>query len=81
MKTSGKLPEFPVGVQQDVTIRLSFTVAPNGSVISVVPVTKGVFELENAAITALRNWRFNVLEGGNEQKDQTGEITFIFRLE
>ena len=81
VKTSGRLPEFPSSVQQDVTIRLSFTVAPNGSVISVVPATKGIFELENAAITALRNWRFSVLEGGIEQKDQTGEITFIFRLE
>ncbi len=81
VKTSGKLPQFPPEVQQDVTIRLSFTVAPDGSVISVVPTTKGIFELENVAITALRNWRFNVLEAGIEQKDQTGEITFIFRLE
>ena len=80
VKTSGTTPSFPEGVNKAVTVRLAFTVAPDGSVISVHPLTKGQAELEKVSIQALRAWRFNRLDKGLVQKEQDGVITFVFQL-
>jgi TonB family protein len=80
VKVSGALPEFPPGVNRAATVKLSFEVAPDGSVTFTAPVTKGVPELEKVSMAALRAWRFNALDPSQPQVKQRGEITFIFRL-
>ncbi|MFN3821736.1 MAG: hypothetical protein ACK4OO_05325 [bacterium] len=80
IKVSGELPVFPPGIRRDAVIRLSFTVSPDGVVKSIIPSTKGVPELEKVSIEAFRHWRFNRLDPSLPQIDQSGEITFRFRL-
>lgn len=79
-KISGELPRFPGGLNEAVTVRLSFTVAPDGSVVAVDPLVKGMAELEKVSIEALRSWRFNALESSIVQENQDGVITFVFEL-
>jgi len=79
-KISGELPLFPPGVNRDVTVRLSFDVAPDGAVVFVAPAAKGVPELERASIEALRTWRFGRLDPAQPQTNQRGEISFIYKL-
>lgn len=79
-KLSGALPTFPPGVQRAATIILSFEVSPAGEVVRAAPVTKGVPELEKAALDALRTWRFNTLDPALQQVNQRGEIKFVFKL-
>jgi len=80
VKTSGRLPEFPRSVNRAVKIRLAFTVAPDGSVVSITPQTKGEPELEKVSVDALRTWRFNPLPQGAARQNQNGVITFVFEL-
>jgi len=79
-KISGDLPKFPAGVNRASTVKLAFDVAPDGTVIFVSPSTKGVPELEQVSIEALRKWRFNPLDPSIPQAKQRGEITFVFTL-
>ena len=81
VKTSGILPEYPEKVNVEALVRLSFTVAPDGSVINVAPITKGQPALEKVSLAVLRTWRFNRLDRGLVQRNQVGEITFRFLLE
>ncbi len=81
VKTAGSLPKFPAGVNKEATVRLSFTAAPDGSVVSVAPLTKGEPEFERVSMLALRSWRFNKLDASMAQKNQKGVITFRFELE
>jgi hypothetical protein len=80
VRTSGITPEFPVGLNNAATVRLELIVAPDGSVISVRPLTKGLPQLEQVSIAALKTWRFNSLDKGLAQQNQKGIITFIFQL-
>ena len=80
IKTSGRLPEFPPGINKAATVRLEIVVAPDGSVVSAKPVTKGLPGLETVSIDALRTWRFNRLDRALVQSNQKGEITFRFVL-
>lgn len=80
VKTSGDLPKFPSGVNRAATVTLTFEVAPDGVVSFASPTTKGVPELEQVSIEALRKWRFNVLDLSMPQVKQRGEITFVFTL-
>ena len=79
-KLTGDLPKFPPGVSRGVKVEISFTVAPDGSVIYVAPATKGLPQMEKAAMDALRGWRFNALESSQPQVNQKGLATFIFQL-
>ncbi len=80
VKLSGTPPEFPKGVDRASLVKLTFDVAPDGSVVFISPATKGVPELEKVSIDALRSWRFNRLDPALSQMNQRGEITFVFRL-
>jgi len=80
VKISGDLPVFPPGVNRAATVKLTFEVAPDGVVNFASPSTKGVPELEQVSIEALRKWRFNALDPSMPQMKQRGEITFIFTL-
>jgi TonB family protein len=72
-----KLPEYPKGVNTSAEIKIRFTVSRDGTVISMVPLQKGDPALEQAAMKALKQWRFNPLQ---EEKSMYGIITFTFKL-
>ncbi|RMG60819.1 MAG: TonB family protein [Calditrichaeota bacterium] len=75
-----RLPEFPPGVQREATIRIRFSVLPNGLVGSTVLLQKGDTQLENLTLEAFKTWRFNPLPPSVPQTEQTGIITFHFKL-
>jgi len=75
------LPEYPVGVHKEINIRLKFTILPDGTVGSIIPLTKADARLENAAINSLRQWRFEPLSQNQKKVEQTVVIVFPFRLQ
>jgi TonB family protein len=76
--TNKKLPRYPKGLNVNTTVKLKFTVAPDGRVLTVVPLRKGGDPvLEQAAIRALRQWKFNPLD---TDQNMVGIIPFIFTV-
>ncbi len=74
-------PTYPPGVQEEGNVKIEFWVDPKGNVKpSMSVVIKLNIQLENAAMTALRRWRFKPLAGGQEQVDQRAIITLKFLL-
>ena len=65
----------------NVTIRVRVTVNPRGEIIHQIPLLKGNPNLEQSVLKALQGWRFNPLPPNVPQENQTGTITFRFRLE
>jgi TonB family protein len=78
---SGHLPKYPEGTTKEMAVALQFSVLPDGSVTSVIPLRKSDELLEREAVAALRTWRFEPLPEQIEQKTQVGKITFNFKLE
>ena len=76
-----KLPEFPPDVQREATIKIQFTVLPNGLIGSAVLMQKGDTKLENITLETFKSWRFNPLPEYTNATPQTGTITFRFKLE
>lgn len=71
-------PKAPrLKIEKDVTIILSFTVLPNGSVDQITPYRKADPTLEQTAIRLLREYRFEPLLTGSQV--QAGRIHFILR--
>jgi protein TonB len=62
-------------------IRVQITVNPEGRIVRRIPLRKGNPQLEAAVMDALQQWRFNALPPAAPQQNQTGTITFTFRLE
>jgi protein TonB len=62
-------------------IRVQITVNPEGRIVRRIPLRKGNPRLEAAVMSALQRWRFNALPPAAPQENQTGTITFTFRLE
>ncbi|MCU0332713.1 MAG: energy transducer TonB [Ignavibacteriaceae bacterium] len=75
------LPQYPEGVKKEVNIKLRFTILPDGTVGTIVPVMKADTRLENAAINSLRQWRFEALSSNQRQSEQTAVIVFPYRLQ
>jgi protein TonB len=73
------LPHYPAGVDKNAQIKIRFTVHPDGSIGTILPMQKGDPRLEDAAIHALRQWKFNSLSAGSNE--QVGVITFSFQIE
>lgn len=73
-------PEYPEGVKKEADIRLRFTILPDGSVGSIIPLTKADTKLENVAINSLRQWRFEALSRNQKQVEQIAIIVFPYRL-
>ena len=73
------LPQYAEKV--NARIQVQITVNPEGRIVRRVPLKKGSPTLEAAVMDALQQWRFNVLPPGAPQENQTGTITFTFRLE
>ncbi len=80
-KLSGSLPSFPSNVNRAATVKLSFAVAPDGSIVFTTPFTKSDPKLEKVSMDALRSWRFSPLEKSQLQTNQHGVITFVFKLQ
>jgi protein TonB len=78
---SGRIPQYPEGTDKEMPVYLQFTVLPDGSVSTIIPLKKSDELLEREAIAALRTWRFDPLPPQFEQLPQVGKITFIFKLE
>ena len=74
------IPQYPEGVAKEIDVKLKFTILPDGTVGSIIPLIKADNRLENAAINSLRQWRFEPLPAGKKQFDQTAVIVFPFRL-
>ncbi len=74
------LPSYPEGVQKQIDIRLKFSIMPDGTVGTIVPLIKADTRLETAAINSLRQWRFEPLAPGQKQMEQTAVIVFPYRL-
>jgi len=74
-------PLYPEGVQKEINIRLKFSILPDGTVGSIIPITKADARLENAAINTLRQWRFEPLSPNQKQVEQSAVIVFPYRLQ
>ncbi|MDT8447230.1 MAG: hypothetical protein RRB13_10110 [bacterium] len=57
-----------LNIERDVTITLSFTVLPDGSVEAIVPLVKGEPSLEALAIDLLSRFRFEPINGTTAQR-------------
>lgn len=77
---SGKLPEYPAGVNLEAQIKIRAVVLPDGRVKSVQPIQKANTRLEEAALKEVRFWKFEPLSSTISQIDQTCTITFNFLL-
>lgn len=73
------LPQYAEKV--DATIRVRVTVSPRGEIVQRIPLLKGNPTLERAVMETLQRWRFNALPANAPQENQTGTVTFRFRLE
>jgi len=74
-------PKFPPGVQKEIDIKIKFTILPDGSVVSPIPLIKADTQLEDAAIQCLKTWKFEPLRPNQIQFEQTVIITIPYRLE
>ena len=75
------LPAYPEGVDKEIDIRLKFTIMPDGTVGTIIPLIKADTRLESAAINSLRQWRFEPLSSNQKQMGQTAVIVFPYRLQ
>ncbi len=75
-------PAPPFREKVNAVIRFRIVVDPRGHIVSAVPVLKANPALESAARDVLlQRWRFNPLPANAPQVNQTGAVTFRFRLE
>ena len=75
-----KIPEYPSGLQSEATVKVQFSVLPDGSVGEMIPLIKGNATLENLTLNAFRQWRFNPLSPNAPQRITKGVITFRYLL-
>ena len=75
----GPLPDYAEKVNANIQYRI--TVDPNGRIVGMQPILKASPALEHSIQQALRRWRFNALPSNAPALNQTGTITFRFRLE
>lgn len=74
------IPEYPQDRQVMATIKISFTILPNGDVGEMIPVIKSDAILEKITLDALRQWKFNPLPPDVPQRVERGVITFRYLL-
>ncbi len=74
------IPKYPEGIYKEVLIRIKISVLPNGTVGDMIPLQKGDATLESLTMKALKQWRFNPLETGAPQVDQSAIVSFRFVL-
>ena len=76
---STPLPVYSEQVNADIRVRI--TVNPQGRIVERFPLIKGNPSLERAVMDALLRWQFNPLPPNAPQENQTGIISFRFRLQ
>ena len=74
------IPQYPENLQKQATVKISFTVLPNGHVGEMIPVIKSDALLEKITLDAFRQWRFNALPADAPQRVERGMITFRYLL-
>lgn len=74
------IPDYPENLQKQATVKISFTVLPNGQVGEMLPVIKSDALLEKITLDALRQWRFSALSADAPQRVERGVITFRYLL-
>jgi protein TonB len=74
------LPAYPPGVEKEINIKLRFTILSDGTVGTIIPLTKADTKLEDAAINSLRQWRFEALSTSYKNMEQVAVIVFPYRL-
>lgn len=79
------IPQYPAWAEEQGiigSVRLYFTVTPDGVVRTNIRVTKttGYPQLDQLGIDALKQWRFAPLNAADEGKGEWGIITFNFSL-
>ncbi len=79
-KLSGELPKYPQGANVSAQVRILTIVLPDGTVRSVQPEQKANHLLEEAAMKAIRFWKFEPLGSSLPQIEQSCIITFSFKL-
>ncbi len=79
-RVSGRLPDYPEGTNVRAQVLIRAIVAPDGSVLSVTPVQKANRQLEEAAMSELRIWRFEPLRSHVPQVNQDCMVTFLFTV-
>jgi TonB family protein len=79
-KVSGDLPEYPAGANVEAQIKVMAVVESDGTIKIVQPIQKGDTRLEDAAMRAVRLWRFEPLRASQSQLSQNCVITFLFKL-
>jgi TonB family protein len=79
-RVTGELPEYPKGTNVEAQIKILAVVQPDGAIKTVQPVQKANTRLEDAAMRAVRQWKFEPLRSGQSQLDQNCVITFLFKL-
>lgn len=80
-RTPVMAPPPPYSEKVNALIKVRITVDPRGRVVRQIPLLKGNPSLEQAVMETLREWRFNPLPPNAPQENQTGVVTFRFRLE
>lgn len=75
----GALPQYTEKV--NAVIKVEITVDPQGRVIGRRLLRKANPSLERSVLDAVQRWRFNPLPRNAPQENQTGVVTFRFRLE
>lgn len=78
---SYSLPRYPDGVSKEIDLKLKFTILPDGTVGTIIPLMKADTRLESSAINSLRQWRFEPLPPEQKQLEQTAVIVFPYRLQ
>lgn len=74
------IPEYPEGLQKQATIKIRFTVLPDGQVGEMIPVIRADATLEKITLDALRQWQFSPLPPDEPQLAEQGIITFRYLL-
>lgn len=79
------IPQYPAWAEEQGiigSVRLYFTVTPEGTVRTNIRVTKttGYPQLDQLGIDALKQWQFSPVSSDDEGKGEWGIITFTFSL-
>lgn len=74
------IPPYPEGVNKEIDLKLRFTIFPDGTVGKIIPLIKADSRLETAAISSLRQWKFEPIPDGKKKANQVVTIIFPFRL-
>ncbi len=74
------IPTYPSGVDKEVDLVFQVTIAPDGTVQRIFPLTKGDTRLEVASVNALNKWRFEPLPKDLPQVNQVVIVVFPYRL-